>query len=206
MPERMLAGNTLRIIKQGHRGFTLLNHKPIKISYMEACRGCYHSMVKKFFLFLLAVVVAAATPTAIAKDKKGGVNDYNIEGAGTGTQGTYLVKVTVITKDKKVSDDAIKRAAVHGVLFRGFTDTTVRRTQKPLAGSIANEGQHQDFYNDFFNDGGNATSFANIVEGSRSMKKVDKMYHTSAVVNVNKESLHRYLKDAGIVKGLNSIF
>ena len=96
-------------------------------------------MVKKFFLFLLAVVVAAATPTAIAKDKKGGVNDYNIEGAGTGTQGTYLVKVTVITKDKKVSDDAIKRAAVHGVLFRGFTDTTVRRTQKPLAGSIANE-------------------------------------------------------------------
>lgn len=46
---------------------------------------------------------------------------YEIEGEGVGVQGTYLVKVTVIQKKSKLDIDVIKKCAVHGVLFKGFS-------------------------------------------------------------------------------------
>lgn len=58
---------------------------------------------------------------------------YEIEGEGVGAQGTYLVKVTVIQKKSKLDVDVIKKCAVHGVLFKGFSSQTSRTRQKPLA-------------------------------------------------------------------------
>ena len=57
---------------------------------------------------------------------------YEIEGEGVGVQGTYLVKVTVIQKKSKLDIDVIKKCAVHGVLFKGFSSQTSRTRQKPL--------------------------------------------------------------------------
>lgn len=67
---------------------------------------------------------------------------YEIEGEGVGVQGTYLVKVTVIQKKSKLDIDVIKKCAVHGVLFKGFSSQTSRTRQKPLAGSMVVEQQH----------------------------------------------------------------
>lgn len=144
--------------------------------------------------------------SAQAKKDKDAIPQYSIEGAGTAVQGNYLVKVTVISKNKHVTDDEIRRAAVHGVLFRGFSNTEKRQNQKPLAGSVANEAQHADFYKDFFAEEGLAKNYASPIEGSRMVKKVDKKYHVSSTVTVNKESLLKFLQDAGVVKGLNSAF
>lgn len=132
--------------------------------------------------------------------------EYEIEGAGTATQGNYLVRTTVLTKNKKISDKEIARAAVHGVLFRGFSDSSNRISQKPLAGNAANEAQHIDFYSAFFDEKGSAANYASVLNGSRTIIKVDKKYKISAIVTVNKELLHKYLEEAGIIKGLNSIF
>lgn len=131
---------------------------------------------------------------------------YEIEGAGTATQGNYLVKTTIITKNKNASDKEIARAAVHGVLFRGFSDCSNHISQKPLAGSATNETQYSDFYTAFFDDNGSSANFASVIHGSRAIIKVDKKYRISAIVIVNKEMLHKYLEEAGIIKGLNSIF
>ena len=161
--------------------------------------------MKRVWIFSLLVMLIGCF-SVNAKKAVDDVPAYEITGAGTGTQGTYLVEVTVTTKDKNVSDAALKRAAVNGVLFRGFSDPTSRKTQKPLAGSAANEAEHADFYKEFFSDSGTAANYANIVPGSRSMTKVDKNYRTKATVSVNKESLLKYLQEVGVVKGLNSIF
>lgn len=141
-------------------------------------------------------------------DKKTDDNkmSYEIISAGSATPGNYLVEVSYRTKDKKVSDEALKRAAVHGVLFRGFSDTNGKYSQKPLAGSVANEAEHVDFYKEFFSEEGNAASFATLIPGSRTVKKVDKRYLVTAKVNVQKENLARYLKDMGVIRGLNSAF
>ena len=83
---------------------------------------------------------------------------YEIVGAGSGTQGTYLVKVYVVSKKNKPDLELLKKCAVHGVLFKGFTVTNSRVTQKPLAGSPLAEQEHTDFFEPFFADGG---SYAN---------------------------------------------
>ena len=75
-----------------------------------------------------------------------------------------------------------------------------------MAGSAANEAQHIDFYSAFFDEKGSAANYASVLNGSRTIIKVDKKYKISAIVTVNKELLHKYLEEAGIIKGLNSIF
>lgn len=143
--------------------------------------------------------------TVFAKGDENAMN-YTIEGAGTGSQGTYLVKVTCISKKKNISDAQLRRAAVHGVLFRGFSSKEHRQHHKPLAGSAANEAKHVDFYKEFFGEGGSAVNYANTIAGSREVKKVDKEYHISAIVQVDKEQLLKYLQEVGTVRGLNSAF
>ena len=157
--------------------------------------------------WIISILCVCLIPLAsFAKADADKVPEYNIEGAGTAMQGNYLVKVTVIAKNKHVTDNQICRAAVHGVLFRGFSNSEKRQSQKPLAGSASNELQHADFYSDFFSEKGLATSFASTLEDSRTLKKVDKKYHVTATVTVRKESLLKTLQEAGIVKGLNSAF
>lgn len=129
---------------------------------------------------------------------------YEIEGAGVGEQGTYLVKVTVIQKKNKLDADLAKKCAVHGVLFRGFTGERVR--QKPLAGSAVAEQQHQDYFDIFFGKGGAYLGFANIVGENVSVVKMGKQYRVSTVVSVAKEALYQELVSAGIIKGLNNGF
>ena len=46
---------------------------------------------------------------------------YDIEGVNTGTQGNFLVKVYIYTNKGEATTEQLKYAAVHGVLFRGFS-------------------------------------------------------------------------------------
>ncbi len=132
--------------------------------------------------------------------------DYEIEGAGTGAQGTYLVKVTVRSKKSTVSDDLIARCAVHGVLFKGFSNEAERIHQKPLAGSAAAEAQHAEFFSNFFVENGQAKNYVSSIHTSRQVVKENKMYKISTIVTVNKDLLRKDLESAGVLKGLNSAF
>lgn len=152
----------------------------------------------------VALMVMISIPLiSMAKDKSDSYEfNYNIESANdcVGKQGTYLVKVTAITKNKKISDDEIARHAVHGVLFKGFDG------KRPLAGSALVESQNADFFKEFFKEGGPAKNYVTVVNSSREVKKVGKLYHVTTVVTVSKDQLRRDLESAGIIKGLNSIF
>lgn len=141
-----------------------------------------------------------------AKKAEDAALNYEIVGAGTGSQGTYLVEVSVLSKKKDVSDAQLISAAVYGVLFRGFNNPAARGFKKPLAGSAANEAQHADFYKDFFSGNGMAKTFGNVVKGTRSITKAAKEYKVSAKVAVEKETLLKYLEDAGVVRSLKSAF
>ncbi|MCM1310254.1 MAG: hypothetical protein NC301_04400 [Bacteroides sp.] len=132
--------------------------------------------------------------------------DYQLEGAGTGNQGTYLVSVSVLGKKKNINDDLIARCAVHGVLFKGFADTTSRKTIRPLAGSATAEGEHADYFEKFFNEGGPATNYVTFVNSSRKLAKVGKQHKVTVTVTVNKDQLRRDLEKAGVVKSLKSMF
>mgnify|MGYP006988848019 CR=1 FL=1 len=130
-------------------------------------------------------------------------DDYIIEGAGTGIEGSYLVKVTLISKKLSASDDLFSKHAVHGVLFRGFESQQHRQHQRAMVESNQQE-EHAAFYEDFFK--GDMRPYAEVVEGSRQVRLSGKKYRISSVVQVYKDKLRQYLEGKGIINKLTNGF
>lgn len=166
----------------------------------------------KFLLTLFTFIISTLSSNAnlnfakVATSDKELLPQYEIVGAGTGVQGTYLIDVTIISKKKNPDDNLFKRTAVHGILFKGFSSKENRQMQRPLAGNAANEVQHADFYKDFFSESGSATNYASIIDGSRKVIKSGKEYRVTVKVSVNKDNLRSYLESLGIIKTLDFAF
>lgn len=132
--------------------------------------------------------------------------DYEIAGNGTGVQGRYLVNVCAISPSSKLDDAQIAKCAVHGVLFKGFSNKELRQNQKPIIEDASIEAANQDFFKSFFADGGAYGKYVEIVNQSRKVIKSGKQYKVFSDVTVNKEQLRKDLESAGIIKSINSIF
>ena len=129
--------------------------------------------------------------------------DYVIEGAGTGVEGSYLVKVTLVTKNLSASDDSFLRHAIHGVLFRGFESQQHRQQQRAMVESNQQE-KHATFYEAFFK--GDMRPYAEVLEGSRQVRLAGKKYRISSVVQVYKDKLRQYLEEKGVINKLTNGF
>ncbi|MBQ8190643.1 MAG: hypothetical protein IJZ45_02625 [Bacteroidaceae bacterium] len=138
---------------------------------------------------------------AIAKDIK--VPQYDITGAGSGSEGTILVKVYVYAK--KVTDADLKRAAVHGVVFRGCTGNSSGAYQPAMAAPTV-ETENAAFCEEFFATDGECQNYASIVAGSYDRVKTKKGYKSGAILQVNKTTLRKELEKAGIIRSLSSGF
>lgn len=150
-------------------------------------------------LFVLLCLVLSCTFTVAAK-----VNPlkYDIESAGSGLQGTYLVKVYVYKTSAK--DAELKFAAIHGVLFRGFSGTP---SAPAMAGSPMAEEQHEDFFEKFFKKEKTYVHYAEVLPGSYERVKMAKGgYKIGAIVQVSKDMLRNDLVQAGVIQGLNNGF
>ena len=134
--------------------------------------------------------------------------DYNISCGGQGKDGAYLVRVETVVKKVALGEDELKRCAVHGVLFRGFTgDASGCTSHKPLLRDGSAETTHAEFFAEFFADGGPYTRFVSTVEASfQSVKLKKKRYEVSALMLVDKEALLHALEDAGVVKGFSDLW
>ena len=129
---------------------------------------------------------------------------YDIEGVEVGKQGTYLVKVSVYTNNGKVTPEQFKYAAVHGVIFRGFSGKGFA-AQKPLT-TPDTERQQATFFGAFWGSGDYLT-YANIVnEHAGRIKLSKKEYKTDAIVSVSKDTLRKTLEKAHVIRNLNSGF
>jgi hypothetical protein len=131
---------------------------------------------------------------------------YDIECAGNGTQGSYLIKVWVYGKTKKVNSEALKKAAVHGVIFKGFSGKDGCVAQKPMAQSPTVEHEKADFFNAFFGDERAFAKYVTEVNGTTEVVKVGKEYKTGAVISISKDLLRSDLEAAGIIRGLTGGF
>lgn len=135
------------------------------------------------------------------------VLNYEIVGAGVGTQGSYLVKVWVVSKKSKPDINLIKKCAVHGVLFRGFVNDNKRGGQKPLAGSPAVEQNNKSYFEDFFKDEGFYRNYVTMVSDSYEIVKTKKKeYRIGTTLSVFSDQLRKQLVNDGIIRGLNTGF
>lgn len=163
-------------------------------------------MRKKIIVSMLTLVMVALSPVTASAGGKVEVPKYNIVSAGIGAQGTYLCKVSVYSKKGNTKDADLKRAAVHGVIFRGVAGGDGGATQKAMA-SPSTEYEKADFFKEFFADDGPYAAYANVVPNSITRAKTaNKEVCISAVVVVSKDELRKYLEKAGVVRGLGSMF
>lgn len=164
---------------------------------------------------IMLSLLLGVSSIAFAGAKKKANNDtknwrYDIEAAGVGTQGTYLVKVWSYSKKPKIAMEQAKKNAVHGIVFKGFVGKPGVPGQKPLASSPAIEQEKQQFFDEFFADGGKYMKYvfestAGAVAAEDRMK-VGKEYKIGVVVSVNVDALRKDLEAAGVIKGLSSGF
>lgn len=147
-------------------------------------------------IMLLTITIGVA-----AKGDK--MPQYDIMGAGSGTEGTILVKVFVYAKS--VTDEDLKRAAVHGVVFRGCSGNASGARQPAMASPTA-EADNAKFCEAFFASDGQCQNFANIVSGSYERVKTQKGYKSGAILQIDKTSLRKELEKAGVVRSLSSGF
>lgn len=163
-------------------------------------------MLKTRSYRLLAYVAMALmlVVNVAAKDKKTAVEPsaYEIMGAGSGTEGTCLVKVYVYGN---ATDAAIKRAAVHGVIFRGFSGTSSGASQPAMA-SESLEETYRDFFKSFLDEKGACQNYASIVPASYERIKTQKGVKVGAVVQVMRAALRKELEKQEIIKSLSSGF
>lgn len=155
---------------------------------------------------VLIVCLCLLIPFAIHAKKETPLK-YEITCAGTGGEGTYLVKVTVYTaKRDQATNDLLRKAGVHGVIFRGFSGTDGCMSQKALAKSPTVEQEKADFFNVFFEKNGQYMNYSSLVKGSVQSVKSNKEYLTTAVISVSKDLLRQDLEKAGVIRGLSSAF
>jgi hypothetical protein len=157
----------------------------------------------KKITFLLTMLAAALIFLGAGKPEN---LRYDIECAGNGTQGSYLVKVWVYTKSAKFNAENLKKYAVHGVIFKGYAGKSDCVQQRPLAATPALEQQHADFFNAFFNIDKAFTKYASAVGGTNERIKVGSEYKYGAVFTVSKDLLRKDLESAGILRGLTTGF
>lgn len=129
---------------------------------------------------------------------------YDIECAGTGASGTYLVKVWSYSTDRKKAAQQAMKNAVHGVIFKGINGGNGCASQRALAANPGVEIEYQEYFNRFFNDdNGEYNKYASSTGAAPEEIKVNNEYKVGVVVVVHKDALRQALEAAGVIKGLN---
>ena len=117
-----------------------------------------------------------------------------------------MVKVTAVVKNLNRAKEELKRDAVHGVLFRGFTNNTSGGyNQNPLVSDPDIEHTKAAFFTAFF-DNGEYMRYVSMTEDSFRSAKVRRGYEVSAIFLVDKESLNNYLEQSGIIQGFSNLW
>lgn len=158
--------------------------------------------MSRLLIFLLVTMSIVSTAWA-----EGGklIPEYQIEGAGTGNMATSLVQVTIISKNKDFHEHEFGRCAIHGILFRGYSDANSSYTSSShsaIMGSPMAEAQHADFFKSFFDS--MYAGYVQVQGDTRRVVKVGKEYKTSVTVAVSVSQLKKDLEKAGILKSLKS--
>lgn len=166
---------------------------------------------------LLIILALGFSFTANAQARKKAERDthqwrYEIECAGIGLEGTYLIKVWSYTNRPKIAIEQAKKNAVHGIVFKGYSGGVQGcNSQKPLVRDANAEQKHAAYFSSFFANGGkymkfvSASNDGSIGAGDR-LKVNRRLYKVGVIVSIRKDELRKELEAAGVLKGLSSGF
>lgn len=123
--------------------------------------------------------------------------------AGTGVEGTYIVRVSVIVKQRNALQEVLKKWGVYGIIFNGVTAGGRGCLAQPALQKDKGSWQEKnDFWTAFFSEEkGRYRKFATLVgEEFQVVRLPSKRYKITAVLSIAKDRLWNYLKEEGLVR------
>ncbi|MCM1530698.1 MAG: hypothetical protein NC048_01880 [Bacteroides sp.] len=162
-------------------------------------------------LLYLSIFLSAGLVSVQAQTKKQQKDTWNyryeIQCAGTGTDGTYMVKVWCYSKQKKLNPQQAGQCAVHGIIFKGVTGGLQGCASQPaLARDPSLRETHKDFFQKFFASAGDWNKYVLSVGTKVDRIKTKGAWKYGVTVQVAKDQLRKDLEAAGVIKGLSSGF
>ncbi len=154
----------------------------------------------KKFLFLITFMLA----TAFVMRSQ----NYSLVMNNQGRDGSYQVKITAILdkKQNKTAADYLKRMAVDGVMFRGVAAAGGFPGQPALITDPSVAQTKADFFTAFFG-AKEYDRYVNLNLQNMTVTKLPKgKFEVTGILQVNKESLIRYLTDHGIISGFGDLW
>ncbi len=164
-------------------------------------------MIKQITFTIFWLLCYLAPSFSATHEDKNAMPKYDLSCAGTGVEGTYLATVSVYLPKVAKTDDVLRKATVHGVIFKGINGSQGCSAQRPLASDPSIEQEKADFFNDFFKDGGTYLKYVTVIEGSLHVTKTGKKeYRITATVSIQKDLLRNHLEQEKVITGFSDIF
>lgn len=149
----------------------------------------------------LCLIFLLTLTTTLSNAKDNVILNYEIVCAGNATVGNYLVKITAIANKKKdVNMEFVKKCAVHGVLYKGFTGIGGCTSQKALLDNSTHAEEYSKVLNSFVYD--RYSDFAISLDNSMEVVKSGKKFRVCAIITVAKDKLRKELEKAGVIRKL----
>lgn len=147
--------------------------------------------------YLFLIILSFMSLSVSAKDGKSLL--YEISCAGNAS-GYYIVEVTAyVSKKSNINEEHVKKCALHGVLFKGFSGKAGCSSQQPLIMQIKNT-EDSIFLNNLIDV--NYSKYSESVGIPLKVIKQKKRYKITTTIQVAKDLLRKDLEKAGIIRKL----
>ena len=132
---------------------------------------------------------------------------YEIEGVQQGISGVYVLKVWLFSKKPKIDMNLAKKSAIHGVIFRGYSGKLGGLYgQPPLTNNPNLEQEKEEFFDDFFADGGKYLKYidsrGDLEVGPGDRIKEGQYYKIGVIIPVKVALLRKDLENSQVIKSL----
>ncbi len=131
---------------------------------------------------------------------------YSIESTFTSKSGSKAFKIWSYSRNTAYALELAKRNAVHGVIFKGIPASADGRVpgQMALLRGSTSESQNQEYFNNFFANGGSYLKFVTQAsdEAPDLVRINKKEFKVGILVIVNYDLLRNQLEQDGIIRKL----
>ena len=164
--------------------------------------------MKKTLLSIVILIISSVFTFAQGKRKgqtTASYYQYEVECEGTEGDGSQMVRGFGTGKNFADAKDQAKKNALYGVIFKGIRLGRQGCSMKPLVFNPNAQEQYEDYFNEFFMDGGKFDSFVTVDDSPKRTKVKEKSGEGreklfGIIVTVKMVALKKELTDKGIIK------
>jgi hypothetical protein len=161
--------------------------------------------MKKFILIVLILPFIAFSQGKGKGKSTSAFYQYEIECEGTEMDGSQMVRAFGTGKKFADAKDQAKKNALYGVIFKGVRLGRQGCSMKPLVFNPNAEEEFQDFFFEFFADGGDFENYVTVDDSPKRTKIKEKSGEGreklfGIIVTVKMVELKKTLISKGIIK------